>query len=172
MLGGLSLKWNWRRRPEAAGQINNKPEPGASAGDVRRCGRSSAATSMSSHGLCRSARANTMAIDDVSLHIDENTIGVAAVLGTTFTGTQGRHRRVSTTCCSKSSRSAALMSRCMWTAPAAVSCGPSSIPTEWDSASSRCARSTSPDTSSGPSSQGIGWLIFREKSDLAIRPGV
>ena len=60
------------------------------------------------------------------------------------------------------------MSRCMWTAPAAVSCGPSSIPTpSGTSASSRCVPSTSPDTSSDSSIPGIGWLIFREKADLA-----
>jgi glutamate decarboxylase len=35
----------------------------------------------------------TIGPEDVEPHIDENTIGVAAVLGTTFTGPQGRHRR-------------------------------------------------------------------------------
>ena len=51
------------------------------------CGRSSAATSTSSRASSR-CRADKFTIgpEDVEPHVDENTIGVAAVLGTTFTG--------------------------------------------------------------------------------------
>ena len=50
-------------------------------------GKSSAATSTSNSGWCRCRRASTRSAPTTSsLKIDENTIGVAAVLGTTFTG--------------------------------------------------------------------------------------
>ena len=59
-------------------------------------------------------------------------------------------------------------SPCTSTVRAAASSGPSSTPTpSGTSASSRCAPSTCPGTSSASSIPGIGWLIFREKSDLA-----
>ena len=51
------------------------------------CGRSSAATSTSSRGSSRCSRTSSRSGPRTSSRIvDENTIGVAAVLGTTFTG--------------------------------------------------------------------------------------
>ena len=46
----------------------------------------------------------TIGPDDVSPHIDENTTGVAAVLGTTFTGHKVTDLSASTTCCRRSNR--------------------------------------------------------------------
>ena len=110
----------------------------------------------------------TIGPDDVEAHVDENTIGVAAVLGTTFTGHKDDvvgHQRP---CCYGSRASGALTCRCTWTGPVGASSGPSSTRTpSGTSASSRSARSTSPGTSSALVYPGIGWLIFREKADLA-----
>ena len=110
----------------------------------------------------------TIGPEDVAPHVDENTIGVAAVLGTTFTGPQGRHRRHQRPAACGSRASAASTCRCTSTAPAAGSSGRSSTPTRrGTSASSRCARSTSPGHKFGLVYPGIGWLIFRETADLA-----
>ena len=38
MLGGLSLKWNWRKRQEAAGRSTDEPEPGVRRGRACRVG--------------------------------------------------------------------------------------------------------------------------------------
>ena len=87
MLGALSLKWNWRKRQQAAGRADDRPRTWSSAATCTSCGRSSAATSTSSRASCRCSPGKyTIGPDDVAPHVDENTIGVAAVLGTTFTG--------------------------------------------------------------------------------------
>jgi len=86
MLGALSLKWNWRKRREAAGASTSSPNL-VFGGDVHVVWEK----------FCRyfdveprivplAPGKYTIGPDDVAPHVDENTIGVAAVLGTTFTG--------------------------------------------------------------------------------------
>jgi glutamate decarboxylase len=86
MLGALSLKWKWRGRREAAGKPTDRPNL-VFGGDVHVVWEK----------FCRyfdveprivplAPEKYTIGPGDVEPHIDENTIGVAAVLGTTFTG--------------------------------------------------------------------------------------
>ncbi|HEU0213888.1 MAG TPA: glutamate decarboxylase [Jiangellaceae bacterium] len=86
MLGALSLKWNWRKRREAAGEPTTRPNL-VFGGDVHVVWEK----------FCRYFDVEprivplqpgkyTIGPEDVRPHLDENTIGVAAVLGTTFTG--------------------------------------------------------------------------------------
>ncbi|MDF2091004.1 glutamate decarboxylase [Knoellia sp. 3-2P3] len=86
MLGALSLKWNWRKRREASGASTTSPNL-VFGGDVHVVWEK----------FCRYFDVEprvvplqpgkyTIGPDDVRPHVDENTIGVAAVLGTTFTG--------------------------------------------------------------------------------------
>jgi glutamate decarboxylase len=86
MLGALSLKWKWRARREAAGKATNRPNL-VFGGDVHVVWEK----------FCRyfdvepriiplQPHKFTIGPEDVEPHLDENTIGVAAVLGTTFTG--------------------------------------------------------------------------------------
>ena len=86
MLGALSLKWNWRTRREAAGKSTDRPNL-VFGGDVHVVWEK----------FCRYFDVEprivplqpgkyTIGPEDVEPHVDENTIGVAAVLGTTFTG--------------------------------------------------------------------------------------
>ena len=86
MLGALSLKWKWRERREAAGKPTDKPNL-VFGGDVHVVWEK----------FCRYFDVEprivplqedkyTIGPEDVEPHVDENTIGVAAVLGTTFTG--------------------------------------------------------------------------------------
>ena len=86
MLGALSLKWNWRKRREAAGKSTERPNL-VFGGDVHVVWEK----------FCRyfdveprivplKPHKYTIGPEDVEPHVDENTIGVAAVLGTTFTG--------------------------------------------------------------------------------------
>jgi len=86
MLGALSLKWKWRARREAAGKATDRPNL-VFGGDVHVVWEK----------FCRyfdveprivplAPEKYTIGPEDVEPHIDENTIGVAAVLGTTFTG--------------------------------------------------------------------------------------
>lgn len=86
MLGALSLKWKWRERQEAAGRPTDRPNL-VFGGDVHVVWEK----------FCRYFDVEprivplrpdkyTIGPEDVEPHLDENTIGVAAVLGTTFTG--------------------------------------------------------------------------------------
>jgi glutamate decarboxylase len=86
MLGALSLKWNWRRRREEAGKPVDRPNL-VFGGDVHVVWEK----------FCRyfdveprivplQEHRYTIGPEDIEPHVDENTIGVAAVLGTTFTG--------------------------------------------------------------------------------------
>jgi len=86
MLGALSLKWKWRERRTAAGASTAHPNL-VFGGDVHVVWEK----------FCRYFDVEprivplrpdkyTIGPDDVAPHVDENTIGVAAVLGTTFTG--------------------------------------------------------------------------------------
>jgi glutamate decarboxylase len=86
MLGALSLKWKWRARREAAGKDTARPNL-VFGGDVHVVWEK----------FCRYFDVEPRIIplqpdkyvigpEDVQPHVDENTIGVAAVLGTTFTG--------------------------------------------------------------------------------------
>ena len=86
MLGALSLKWKWKERREAANKPVDRPNL-VFGGDVHVVWEK----------FCRYFDVEqrvvplqegkyTIGPDDVAPQIDENTIGVAAVLGTTFTG--------------------------------------------------------------------------------------
>src|SRR3954449_5067626 len=86
MLGALSLKWKWRARREAAGKDTGRPNL-VFGGDVHVVWEK----------FCRYFDVEpriiplqpdkyTIGPEDVEPYVDENTIGVAAVLGTTFTG--------------------------------------------------------------------------------------
>ena len=86
MLGALSLKWKWRERREAEGKPTDQPNL-VFGGDVHVVWEK----------FCRYFDVEprivplqegkyTIGPEDVEPHLDENTIGVAAVLGTTFTG--------------------------------------------------------------------------------------
>ena len=86
MLGALSLKWNWRQRREAARKDTSRPNL-VFGGDVHVVWEK----------FCRYFDVEpriiplqpdkyTIGPEDVEPHVDENTIGVAAVVGTTFTG--------------------------------------------------------------------------------------
>lgn len=162
MLGALSLKWKWRQRRQAANLSVDRPNL-VFGGDVHVVWEK----------FCRyfdveprivplAEDKYTIGPEDVEPHIDENTIGVVAVVGTTFTGHKDdvagidkllrdvRKERTST-------------SRSTSTAPAAASCGLSSIRTRnGTSGSSRSARSTYRDTNTAWSTlESAGWSSVR-----------
>ena len=91
MLGALSLKWKWRERRQAAGKSVDKPNL-VFGGDVH----------VVWENFCRYFDVEprivplkpdkyTIGPDDVEPHVDENTIGVAAVLGNDLHRTHRRH---------------------------------------------------------------------------------
>jgi glutamate decarboxylase len=166
MLGALSLKWKWRKRREAAGEPTTRPNL-VFGGDVH----------VVWDKFCRYFDVEprivplqkgkyTIGPDDVSPHVDENTIGVAAVLGTTFTGHKddivginGLLRRI------KAERGLdvplhidAASGGFVW---------PFLYPdSEWDFRLEQVRSINVSGHKFGLVYPGIGWLLFRETSDL------
>ena len=167
MLGALSLKWKWRKRREAAGKATDKPNL-VFGGDVHVVWEK----------FCRyfdveprivplQPHKFTIGPEDVEPHVDENTIGVAAVLGTTFTGHSDDIVGINDFL-------VALKNDKGVDVPLHVDAAsggfvwPFLYPhTEWDFRLEQVRSINVSGHKFGMVYPGIGWLIFREKTDLA-----
>jgi glutamate decarboxylase len=166
MLGALSLKWKWRARREAAGKSTDRPNL-IFGGDVHVVWEK----------FCRYFDVEpriiplqpdryTIGADDVEPHIDENTIGVAAVLGTTFTGhaddivgIDALLRRI------RNERGYEVPMHVDGASGGFV--WPFLYPdTAWDFRLETVRSINASGHKFGLVYPGIGWLVFREKSDL------
>ena len=167
MLGALSLKWKWRARREAAGKSTDRPNL-VFGGDVHVVWEK----------FCRyfdveprivplAPDKYTIGPEDVEPHIDENTIGVAAVLGTTFTGHADDIRGINDHLVGlKHDRGVdvplhvdAASGGFVW---------PFLYPdTEWDFRLEQVRSINVSGHKFGLVYPGIGWLVFRETADLA-----
>jgi glutamate decarboxylase len=167
MLGALSLKWKWRERREAAGKPTDRPNL-VFGGDVHVVWEK----------FCRyfdveprivplAPDKYTIGPEDVEPHIDENTIGVAAVLGTTFTGHADDIRGIN-------AHLVALKHDQGLDVPLHVDAAsggfvwPFLYPdSEWDFRLEQVRSINVSGHKFGLVYPGIGWLVFREESDLA-----
>lgn len=86
MLGMLAHKWSWRKRREAAGKPTDKPNMVFGA-DVHTCWEKfSLYFDVEARIVPMDPDCYILTADKVAEQIDENTIGVGCVVGTTFTG--------------------------------------------------------------------------------------
>jgi glutamate decarboxylase len=167
MLGALSLKWKWRERREKAGKDTTRPNL-IFGGDVHVVWEK----------FCRYFDVEpriiplqpdkyTIGPEDVEPFVDENTIGVAAVLGTTFTGHADDIPGID-----------ALLTRLRdekgIDVPLHVDAAsggfvwPFLYPdSEWDFRLGQVRSINVSGHKFGLVYPGIGWLVFRERSDLA-----
>jgi glutamate decarboxylase len=167
MLGALSLKWKWKQRREAAGQAVDKPNL-IFGGDVHVVWEK----------FCRYFDVEprivplqegkyTIGPDDVEPLIDENTIGVAAVLGTTFTGHADDIVGINELL-------AGIKKEREMDVPLHVDAAsggfvwPFLYPdSEWDFRLEQVRSINVSGHKFGLVYPGVGWLVFREESDLA-----
>jgi glutamate decarboxylase len=167
MLGALSLKWKWRKRREAAGKDTTKPNL-IFGGDVHVVWEK----------FCRYFDVEpriiplqpdkyTIGPEDVEPFVDENTIGVAAVLGTTFTGHSDDIRGINAMLIRLRDEKGldvplhvdAASGGFVW---------PFLYPdSAWDFRLEQVRSINVSGHKFGLVYPGIGWLIFRERSDLA-----
>src|SRR5215213_144558 len=167
MLGGLSLKWNWRKRREAAGLSTASPNL-VFGGDVHVVWEK----------FCRYFDVEprivplhpakyTIGPEDVEPHVDENTIGVAAVLGTTFTGHKDDVEGINDLLVRiKNERGIDVPLHVDGASGGFV--WPFLYPdTKWDFRLEQVRSINVSGHKFGLVYPGIGWLIFREQSDLA-----
>lgn len=167
MLGGLSLKWNWRKRREAAGASTSSPNL-VFGGDVHVVWEK----------FCRYFDVEprivplqpgkyTIGPDDVQAHVDENTIGVAAVLGTTFTGHKDDIVGINDLLL-RIKRERGLDVPIHVDGASGGFVWPFLYPdSEWDFRLEQVRSINVSGHKFGLVYPGIGWLIFREKADLA-----
>jgi glutamate decarboxylase len=167
MLGALSLKWKWRQRREAAGRPADQPNL-VFGGDVHVVWEK----------FCRYFDVEprivplqegkyTIGPADVEPHVDENTIGVAAVLGTTFTGHKDDIEGINDLLVGlKRERDLDVPLHVDGASGGFV--WPFLYPhSEWDFRLEQVRSINVSGHKFGLVYPGIGWLIFREKSDLA-----
>ncbi|MFB6893054.1 glutamate decarboxylase [Kitasatospora sp. NPDC056327] len=84
MLGGLALKWRWRKARQAAGLSTGKPN--IVAGPVQICWEKFARYfDVELRQVPLEPGATGLRAHQLADHVDENTIGVVAILGVTFT---------------------------------------------------------------------------------------
>jgi len=85
MLGGLALKWRWRKRRQAAGRPHDRPN--LVCGPVQICWKKFARYfDVELREIPLAGHAVGMTPDQIDAYCDENTIGVVPTLGVTFTG--------------------------------------------------------------------------------------
>src|SRR5829696_767889 len=166
MLGALSLKWKWRKRQEAAGKSTDRPNL-VFGGDVHVVWEK----------FCRyfdveprivplQAGKYTIGPEDVEPHLDENTIGVAAVVGTTFTGHADDIVGINDLLLRlKSERGLDVPLHVDGASGGFV--WPFLYPhSEWDFRLEQVRSINASGHKFGLVYPGIGWLVFRERSDL------
>jgi glutamate decarboxylase len=84
MLGGLALKWQWRKRQEATGRPTDKPN--LICGPVQICWHKFARYfDVELREIPLQGERLIMSAEEVIARVDENTIGVVPTLGVTFT---------------------------------------------------------------------------------------
>ncbi len=167
MLGALSLKWKWRKRREAAGNSSDSPNL-VFGGDVHVVWEK----------FCRYFDVEprivplqpgkyTIGPEDVEPHVDENTIGVAAVVGTTFTGHADDVVGINDLLLQlKNDRGLDVPLHIDGASGAFV--WPFLYPdSKWDFRLEQVRSINASGHKFGLVYPGIGWLVFREKSDLA-----
>jgi glutamate decarboxylase len=167
MLGALSLKWNWRKHQAAAGRDTTRPNL-IFGGDVHVVwDKFCRYFDVEPRTVPLQRGKYTIGPDDVVEHVDENTIGVAAVLGTTFTGHKDDIVGINDLLVGlKNERGLdvplhvdAASGGFVW---------PFLYPeSPWDFRLEQVRSINVSGHKFGLVYPGIGWLIFREKSDLA-----
>jgi glutamate decarboxylase len=166
MLGGLAMKWRWRDRQRAAGRPTDRPNLVMGAN-----------TQICWHKFCRywdvEPREVTcegdrfiLSAEEATKLVDENTIGVVAILGSTFDGSYEPVAEVSKAL-------DAVQGEHGWDVPIHVDGASGAFVApfiqpdlEWDF---RVARVKSINTSGhkyGLVYPGVGWVVFRDKTDL------
>ena len=86
MLGGLAMKWVWRQRRVAAGQSTDRPNMVMGSNVQVVWEKFCRYWDVEPRYVPVAEDRFTVAPDDVMARVDENTIGVIPILGTTYTG--------------------------------------------------------------------------------------
>jgi glutamate decarboxylase len=165
MLGGLALKWNWRKRQQTAGKPSDRPN--IVTGPVQVCW----------HKFCRyfdvelrevpmEAGRLLLTPEEVIKRCDENTIGVVATLGVTFTLQYECVKDISEAL-DKLEHDKGLYIPMHIDAASGGFLAPFSEPElEWDFRLPRVKSINASGHKFGLAPLGVGWVLWREHHDL------
>ncbi|WP_280463690.1 glutamate decarboxylase [Nocardia carnea] len=166
MLAGLALKRRWQRRRRAAGQPADRPNL-VMGSNVQVCWEKFAEYwDVEARLVPMSGERFHLTADEAAAHCDENTIGVVAVLGSTF---DGSYEPVAEICAALDR----LRDERGWDVPVHVDgasgamfapfCDPD---LEWDFRLSRVASINTSGHKYGLVYPGVGWVLWRDAAAL------
>ena len=166
MLGLLAHKWTWRKRREKEGKAGDKPNIVMGA-DVHTVWEKFAKYFDVELKLIPLKRdAYTITAEDVASEVDENTIAVGAVIGTTFTGQMDPIKEINDLLVDIKKTKG-------WDIPIHVDgasggfVAPFIYPDmEWDFRLEQVKSINVSGHKYGLVYPGVGWIIFKDKSDL------
>ncbi|WP_344802267.1 glutamate decarboxylase [Microlunatus ginsengisoli] len=167
MLGALSLKWKWKERQQAAGRPIDRPNLVFGADVHVVWDKFCRYFDVEPRIVPLQPGKYTIGPEDVEPHLDENTIGVAAVLGTTFTGHKDDIVGINDLLLTiKSTRGLDIPMHVDGASGGFV--WPFLYPhSEWDFRLEQVRSINVSGHKFGLVYPGIGWLVFRETADLA-----
>jgi glutamate decarboxylase len=165
MLGGLALKWRWRKRQAAAGKPADKPN--LICGPVQICWHKFARYfDVELREIPLDGDRLIMNVDEVIKRVDENTIGVVPTMGVTFTCQYEPVKAVSDAL-DKLQAETGLDIPIHVDGASGGFLAPFSAPDlEWDFRLNRVKSINASGHKFGLAPLGVGWVVWREASDL------
>ncbi|MDD5567608.1 MAG: glutamate decarboxylase [Candidatus Omnitrophica bacterium] len=165
MLGGLALKWQWRKKRRAAGKSAEKPN--LITGPVQICW----------HKFCRywdieireipmEGDRYLMNAEEVLKRCDENTIGVVPTLGVTFTGQYEPVREISQALDGLQKKTGLDIPIHVDAASGGFLAPFLSPDLVWDFRLGRVKSINASGHKFGLAPLGVGWVVWRDKEDL------
>ena len=161
-LAGLAMKWRWRKARAAAGQPTDQPNVVMGA-NVQVCWEKFARYfDVEPRYVPLTDHRFVIGVDEAMARVDENTIGVVGILGSTYTGEYEPIAELN-----------AALEQSPWDAPIHVDAAsggfvaPFVQPTlEWDFRLPRVRSINVSGHKYGLVYPGVGWVIWRDESDL------
>ena len=165
MLGGLALKWRWRKRQAAAGKPTDKPN--LICGPVQICWHKFARYfDVELREIPLDGNRLIMNVNEVMKRVDENTIGVVPTMGVTFTCQYEPVKAVSDAL-DKLQAETGLDIPIHVDGASGGFLAPFSAPDlEWDFRLNRVKSINASGHKFGLAPLGVGWVVWREASDL------
>ncbi|MGE4372291.1 MAG: glutamate decarboxylase [Xanthobacter sp.] len=165
MLGGLALKWQWRKKMKAAGKPTDKPN--LICGPVQICWHKFARYfDVELREIPLEGDRLIMNPEEVLKRVDENTIGVVPTLGVTFT-CQYEPVKAVHDALDKLQKETGLDIPIHVDGASGGFLAPFCAPElEWDFRLPRVKSINSSGHKFGLAPLGVGWVVWREKSDL------
>ncbi|MBB3808591.1 glutamate decarboxylase [Pseudochelatococcus contaminans] len=165
MLGGLALKWQWRKRQAAAGKPTDKPN--IVTGPVQICWHKFARYfDVELREVPGEGDRLILNAEEVLKRVDENTIGVVPTLGVTFTCQYEPVKEISDAL-DKLQKDTGLDIPIHVDGASGGFLAPFCAPElEWDFRLPRVKSVNSSGHKFGLAPLGVGWVVWREKTDL------